>query len=236
MIPRIVIEDIVRNQPFVSVIIPTKNNFDLVKQNLESWKRNVTYQEYQILIVDTGSYPSIIQKYESILTPQIRLIRYDYYNFGRINNDVVLNHLDERTELLLFCNDDIVLMNDALTRMVSIYNNRTTSVGTIGCRLHYPNEKIQHNGIFVTRDGKLGHMDYMKSNGYRMDTNYNAIGNTGAFMLTSLELFNKIFGTTHANTDDLHKYMRANKTDCALKVFDTTETVNFPQYILDAIT
>lgn len=51
----------------------------------------------------------------------------------------------------------------------------------------------------------------------------------------SLESFNKIFGTSYTNTDDLHKYMRANKTDCALKIFDTTETVNFPQYILDAI-
>jgi len=51
----------------------------------------------------------------------------------------------------------------------------------------------------------------------------------------SLESFNKIFGTTYTNIDDLHKYMRANKTDCALKIFDTTETVDFPQYILDAI-
>lgn len=51
----------------------------------------------------------------------------------------------------------------------------------------------------------------------------------------SLESFNKIFGTSYANIDDLHKYMRANKTDCALKIFDTSETVNFPQYILDAI-
>lgn len=49
------------------------------------------------------------------------------------------------------------------------------------------------------------------------------------------ESFNKIFGTTYTNVDDLYKYMRANKTDCALKIFDTTETVNFPQYILDAI-
>jgi putative ATP-dependent endonuclease of OLD family len=51
----------------------------------------------------------------------------------------------------------------------------------------------------------------------------------------SLETFNKIFGTSYTDTDDLHKYMMANKTDCALKIFDTTETVNFPQYILDAI-
>ncbi len=26
-----------------------------------------------------------------------------------------------------------------------------------------------------------------------------------------------------------------NKTDCALKIFETEETVKFPQYILDAI-
>ncbi|MFA6415965.1 MAG: AAA family ATPase [Candidatus Paceibacterota bacterium] len=51
----------------------------------------------------------------------------------------------------------------------------------------------------------------------------------------SLESFNKIFGTTYANVDDLNKYMNANKTDCALKVFDTKEIVNFPQYILAAI-
>lgn len=51
----------------------------------------------------------------------------------------------------------------------------------------------------------------------------------------SLESLNKIFGTSCADIDELHKYMRANKTDCALKIFDTTETVNFPQYILDAI-
>lgn len=51
----------------------------------------------------------------------------------------------------------------------------------------------------------------------------------------SLESFNKIFETTYVNVDDLYKYMKANKTDCALKIFDTTETVTFPQYILDAI-
>lgn len=51
----------------------------------------------------------------------------------------------------------------------------------------------------------------------------------------SLESLNKVFGTSYTAIDDLHKYMKANKTDCALKVFDTTETINFPQYILDAI-
>ena len=46
---------------------------------------------------------------------------------------------------------------------------------------------------------------------------------------------NTILGTAYANDDDLHKYMKANKTECALKIFETTEEIKFPRYILDAI-
>ncbi len=31
------------------------------------------------------------------------------------------------------------------------------------------------------------------------------------------------------------KYMKENKTDCALKIFDTDIDIQFPQYILNAI-
>ena len=51
----------------------------------------------------------------------------------------------------------------------------------------------------------------------------------------SLEKLNTIFKTKYNNEDDLKKYMKANKTECALKIFDTTEEINFPDYILEAI-
>jgi putative ATP-dependent endonuclease of OLD family len=51
----------------------------------------------------------------------------------------------------------------------------------------------------------------------------------------SLKILNKIFETNHEDDRSLLKYMERNKTDCALKIFDTTETVRFPQYILEAI-
>jgi putative ATP-dependent endonuclease of OLD family len=47
---------------------------------------------------------------------------------------------------------------------------------------------------------------------------------------------NIILGTAYANDDDMHKYMKAKKTECALRIFETTEEINFPKYILDAIT
>jgi putative ATP-dependent endonuclease of OLD family len=43
----------------------------------------------------------------------------------------------------------------------------------------------------------------------------------------------------HASDDDLRIYMRGNKTECALKLFNYANTaalsIQYPQYILDAI-
>lgn len=45
-----------------------------------------------------------------------------------------------------------------------------------------------------------------------------------------------IFGLNSSKTEDeLYIHMRANKTDCALKIFDSQEKIVYPQYILDAI-
>lgn len=48
-------------------------------------------------------------------------------------------------------------------------------------------------------------------------------------------LFNTIFGTNHNTDDEMRSYMVANKTSSALKLFDTTEEINFPEYITNAI-
>ena len=51
----------------------------------------------------------------------------------------------------------------------------------------------------------------------------------------SLGVLNKVLGVSYVDVDGLHKFMQNNKTDCALKIFDTTEEIKYPQYILDAI-
>jgi putative ATP-dependent endonuclease of OLD family len=51
----------------------------------------------------------------------------------------------------------------------------------------------------------------------------------------SKELMEKILVRKVGDVEQLHKYMRANKTDCALKIFETNEQLVFPKYILDAI-
>lgn len=51
----------------------------------------------------------------------------------------------------------------------------------------------------------------------------------------SIELFNLIFDKAYTIDDDMHKYMKLNKTECALKLFDTQEIISFPNFISDVI-
>ncbi len=50
----------------------------------------------------------------------------------------------------------------------------------------------------------------------------------------TLELFNEIFETNYS-VDQLHKYMKNNKTDCALRIFNSPSKINYPEYIKRAV-
>lgn len=51
----------------------------------------------------------------------------------------------------------------------------------------------------------------------------------------SIQMLNLIFGTSYESEDDLNKFMRANKTDCALKIFSSEINIKYPEYIMKAI-
>jgi hypothetical protein len=190
---------VLTKEPKVTVIIPTKDNYELLSKNIKSWNDVVEYDNYEIIIADTGSPQSVIDKYKTMISDniyvadKIRVVEYNYYNFGKINNDVVKNHVSDDTELILFCNDDVKLLNDAITKCVQVYNNGTGNIGTIGIRLHYADGSIQHNGILLIRDQNkritLSHVDLKKNDNYSTNINYSSMGNTGGFMMINKERF-----------------------------------------------
>lgn len=51
----------------------------------------------------------------------------------------------------------------------------------------------------------------------------------------SRELFNKIFGKSYKEDDELRKYMKQHKTECAIAIFEYDGTIIYPDYILEAI-
>lgn len=108
------------------------------------------------------------------------------------------NHVSDDAELVLLCNDDIKLINDALSMCIDVYNKNKDNVGTIGIRLHFGNGNVQHNGIILFTDTngsiRLSHKDFKKPDNYQTGINYNSIGNTGAFLLIKKELFSSLGG------------------------------------------
>lgn len=68
----------------------------------------------------------------------------------------------------------------------------------------------------------------------RSDYNYNTL-EPKLLKVNGLDKLNRIFGTNYIDEDDLRKYMKHNKTECGLKIFESSEQVEIPEYILEAV-
>ena len=51
----------------------------------------------------------------------------------------------------------------------------------------------------------------------------------------SLEIMNDVLDKSYTEEDDLLKYMKQNKTEVALKIFESDTNIRFPEYIIRAI-
>lgn len=128
----------------IGVIILTKNNVPLFKECIESFVRLCKIKDLSFYVCDTGSNKINLKRYEEYLNKvpyKCELICFEYYNFASINNYIINERLNE--DIILFCNDDIYLKNDAVSIMLP---HLTEDTGVVGCKLLYPDERIQHGG------------------------------------------------------------------------------------------
>lgn len=146
--------------PSVSIIIPTRDGLDLLRQCINSVQRKTTYTNYEIVVVDNGSVkPETLEYFSRIgAEPNVRVLRDDSpFNFSAINNRAVAQATGEFVCLL---NNDIeVITPDWLDEMISLATQPGT--GAVGARLWYPNDTLQHGGVLLGLGGVAGHMHPM---------------------------------------------------------------------------
>jgi GT2 family glycosyltransferase len=180
----------------VGVIIPTKGKTELLFQCLDSFIDKVNGVDYEVFVADTGSSyeeKTLIKEY--ILNNEdkikINLIEFDYYNFAKINNEIVKNYIDDSFTYIVFCNNDIQLLNNVIYGMLKIFKERNR-IGTVGCRLHYEDNTVQHDGIVAAID-KSGnfHVSHSGLNSYYNHTTSikSSIGNTAALLMIKKKVF-----------------------------------------------
>jgi glycosyltransferase involved in cell wall biosynthesis len=178
--------------PFVSILIPTKNQKKILERCINSLKKT-TYRNYEVVIIDNGTDDLETLNYLASLKHRVLKIQnpMGQFNFAYINNRAA----DQvNSDYVLFLNNDTNVRNPKwLSRMVGYA--RLPGVGAVGARLLYPDGRIQHAGIIHGYyDGMVGpalkllpdwHHGYLS---YGMVArNYSAV--TAACLLTPRQLF-----------------------------------------------
>lgn len=133
--------------PKISVIIPSKDNFDVYKRCIETLTEKTKYKNYEIVTVDNGSSEENRKKYEQYNKDKAQ--KYIYkpmdFNFSKMCNIGVEN---SDGELILLLNDDMEIIDSKwMERMAG--HAMLPYTGAVGAKLLYPNSTlIQHTGVF----------------------------------------------------------------------------------------
>lgn len=180
------------HKPLVSIIIPSKDNLDVLKQCIRSIYAHTDYPNYEIVVIDNGSMARVRIGLENFRQecPFTYLYLPMDFNFSHMCN---IGVKESKGEYILLLNDDMEAIEGSwLSRMVGQASLK--HVGAVGAKLLYPNStKIQHVGISNTVYGpghKLRHLDDNLSYYYgRNRFVYDMIGVTAACLLMRRDYF-----------------------------------------------
>jgi GT2 family glycosyltransferase len=193
----------IKNIGKVAIIIPTKGKVQMLYDCVKSFYDNCDSEYFDVFIADTGSSEDEKEwiKKNILTMGNIKLIEYNYYSFAKVNNDVVKNHINDKYEFLLFSNNDVKILNDVVYGMLKVFKENKKT-GTVGCRLHFEDNTVQHCGILsvITKDNKFGvsHRYLGNYNNYSIK-NEEVIGNTAGLMMIktivfkTLGMFNELY-------------------------------------------
>lgn len=147
----------VSSPPLVSIVIPTRNGLDLLRNCIEGIKERTRYPCYEILVVDNQSDDSETLRYLRQIDEEkaVRVLRFDApFNYSAINNFAVKEACG--SVVCLMNNDIEVISEDWLDEMAG--HASRPEIGAVGAKLLYPNETIQHAGVMVGMGGCAGHL------------------------------------------------------------------------------
>lgn len=190
-------------QPLVSLIIPTRNAYALVRQCIESIRRLTTYCNYEIVLVDNGSddeealsYFAELERLDGVIVVRDERA----FNYSALNNLAVKQ---ARGELVGLINNDIEVISPGwLDEMVSLA--LLPSVGAVGARLWYPDGRLQHGGVITGIGGIAGHSHkYLPKGKYgyfgRVSLTQEFSAVTAACLVVRKSVFDQVNGLDEAN-------------------------------------
>ncbi|MEI6809477.1 MAG: glycosyltransferase family 2 protein [bacterium] len=189
--------------PLASIIIPTRDQFQMLSTCIASVRGKTACKPYEIIVVDNQTSDTDALQYMTSLVASgmARVIRYEQpFNFPAMNN---LAAWEARGSVLVFLNNDVEVISpgwlDELVSLAFVPQN-----GAVGAMLYYANDTIQHAGIEVGKGGIARHAFKGRRRGYVDPDGYlkqrqNVTAVTAACMAIRKDLFLEVGGFDEVN-------------------------------------
>lgn len=145
-------------KPLVSIIIPTKDHVELLKDAIDSIYGISTYPNFEIIILNNNSEEEKTFKYLEQLQQErenVKVVEASYeFNWSKLNNHGMR---EASGEVYIILNNDVkILSADWLERLVE--KAVLDRVGVVGGLLLYEDDTIQHAGVIVGMGGWADHV------------------------------------------------------------------------------
>jgi GT2 family glycosyltransferase len=213
----------ISGSPQVTICIPTAGrsanlggrSVDLLAHAVGHIAGRTTWPHYRILIADNGDLKSeTIAALEKFPHHRITYpLPQGPFNFSRKINFLV-GHCE--TEYLVVFNDDIEMITPDWIEGLLEYA-QDPAIGAVGCKLHFPDGRLQHVGVVTGVCGVAAHIfhqapaDCLGWNGGAITPrNYSVV--TGALMMTKKSIWDRVGGFDPAMRIDF------NDVDFCLKL------------------
>lgn len=198
-VPYYIVNYNVRDNPKVSIIIPTRNYADVTRVCLESIYEKTTYKNFEIVLVNNNSdeqdtldlFEEFKNKYDNF-----KVVDANYeFNYSKINNDGA-KHC-EGDYIVLLNNDTEIITPNWLEIMVGYASQ--DHIGAVGAKLYYPDDTVQHAGVALGVGGIAQHLfvgldrkDFGPYGRLAVPFNYTAV--TAACLMVSRKKFEEVKG------------------------------------------
>ena len=190
---------IYKEEPKVSIIIPTRDYLDILKPCVDSIYEKTIYKNFEIIIANNDSkeektlnfFKEYKKKYKNFKVVDCIMD----FNYSKINNIAISKCSGDY--IVLLNNDTEIVTPEWLSIMVGYAMQK--HIGTVGVNLLYPDYTIQHAGVIVGLGGVASHAflavkrDYQAPYG-RLSVPYNYSASTAACLMVSKKKYEEVGG------------------------------------------
>jgi len=227
----------VEEKKLISILIPFKNESQVLKTCVESVLAKSSYDHYEIILIDHESTEQAVIDYYSKLVNEndhIKCLHYKgEFNYSAINNWAV--QFAAGDYYVFLNNDTEVLTAGWLDRMYQYAAQE--NIGVVGALLLYPDSTIQHDGVYfgyLDKELKYPTSQYINKmqnigdeNAYYPYVVKNVKAVTAACIMVPKEDF-----VSNGGFDEVRFKVTCNDTDLCFRIGKQKRIVSLPDVIL----